>query len=222
MTNLAHAVEIAEQAHAGQTDKAGEPYVEHLERVAAAVDTLDEKIVAHLHDILEKGPGWTRDRLEQAGFSPRIVSAVVALTREKGEDEDHFVRRAASNELARAVKRADLEDNRRQAIIAGQPTVKYDRGLAILDGQSLNRLAELLPIAPVEAERQQGTTMQQSHTDPGTHRTRRRTPGRAEDRRTLEEQLEQGLEDSFPASDPISVTTSLISGCPKPKDGKCP
>jgi (p)ppGpp synthase/HD superfamily hydrolase len=135
MTNLAHAVEIAEHAHAGQTDKAGEPYVEHLERVAAAVDGLDEKIVAYLHDILEKGDGWTRDRLEQAGFSPRIVSAVVALTRENGEDDEHFVRRAVSHELARAVKRADLEDNRRQALIAGKPTDKYDRGLALLAEQ---------------------------------------------------------------------------------------
>jgi hypothetical protein len=49
-----------------------------------------------------------------------------------------------------------------------------------------------------------------------THRTRRRTAGRAEDRPTLEEQLQAGLEDTFPGSDPVSVTTSLISGCPKP------
>jgi hypothetical protein len=53
--------------------------------------------------------------------------------------------------------------------------------------------------------------------DRGQTRIRRRTPGRAEDRRTLEEQLQQGLEDTFPASDPVSVTTSLISGCPKEK-----
>ena len=133
MTNLAHAVEIAEQAHSGHTDKAGEPYIEHIERVAAGVDSLDEKIVAYLHDVLEKGPGWTRDRLEQAGFSPRIVSAVVALTRESGEDEDRFVRRAAANDLARAVKRADLEDNRRQALISGKSTDRYDSELALLD-----------------------------------------------------------------------------------------
>jgi hypothetical protein len=63
-------------------------------------------------------------------------------------------------------------------------------------------------------------TMQESY-QPTDHnpRIRRRTAGRAEDRRTLEEQLQEGLEDSFPASDPVSVTTSLISGCPKPKDG---
>jgi (p)ppGpp synthase/HD superfamily hydrolase len=135
MTNLAHAVEIAERAHAGQTDKAGEPYVEHLEHVAAGVDSLDEKVVAWLHDVLEKGEGWTRERLEQAGFSPRIVSAVVALTREEGEDEDHFVLRAAANELARPVKRADLEDNRRQALLTGRPTDRYDRDLALLDAE---------------------------------------------------------------------------------------
>lgn len=48
-------------------------------------------------------------------------------------------------------------------------------------------------------------------------RTRRRTQGRSEDPRILEEQLQEGLEDSFPGSDPVSVTTSLISGSPKPK-----
>ncbi len=41
---------------------------------------------------------------------------------------------------------------------------------------------------------------------------RRRTPGRAEDRETLEEQLHEGLEDSFPASDPVSVVSTLIAG----------
>jgi len=41
---------------------------------------------------------------------------------------------------------------------------------------------------------------------------RRRTPGRAEDRETLEEQLSEGLEDTFPASDPVSVVSTLIAG----------
>jgi hypothetical protein len=45
----------------------------------------------------------------------------------------------------------------------------------------------------------------------GTTR-KRRTPGRAEDRDTLEEQLLEGLEDSFPASDPVSVVSTLIAG----------
>lgn len=32
------------------------------------------------------------------------------------------------------------------------------------------------------------------------------------DPETLEEQLDEGLEDSFPASDPVSITTTTISG----------
>ena len=48
-------------------------------------------------------------------------------------------------------------------------------------------------------------------------RLRRRTPGRSEDPRILEEQLQEGLENTFPGSDPVSVTTSLISGSPKEK-----
>jgi hypothetical protein len=46
---------------------------------------------------------------------------------------------------------------------------------------------------------------------------RRRTPGRSEDPIVLEEQLQEGLEDTFPASDPVSVTSTLISG-----NGKLP
>lgn len=35
------------------------------------------------------------------------------------------------------------------------------------------------------------------------------------DTNTMEEQLDEGLEDSFPASDPVSITVSTVSGCHK-------
>jgi (p)ppGpp synthase/HD superfamily hydrolase len=136
MTHLAHAIEIAAEAHQGQTDKTGRPYFEHCRRVAEAVGTIDEKIVAYLHDVVEKGSGWSFAKLEAAGLSPAVVAAVYALTKDEGEDDCDFVRRAAANPLARPVKKADLEDNRRQAIAAGMPTGKYDEGLAILREES--------------------------------------------------------------------------------------
>ncbi|OHV87345.1 hypothetical protein [Mesorhizobium sp. ORS 3428] len=40
----------------------------------------------------------------------------------------------------------------------------------------------------------------------------RRTDGRSENPNTLEQQLQSGLEDSFPASDPPSVVSTAISG----------
>jgi len=47
---------------------------------------------------------------------------------------------------------------------------------------------------------------------------RRRTDGRAVDHETLEEQLCEGLEHTFPASDPVSVITTAIPG--RCKDGQ--
>jgi hypothetical protein len=62
--------------------------------------------------------------------------------------------------------------------------------------------------------------MENSQRNPTTSgRQTRRTAGRSEDRKILEEQLQEGLEGSFPGSDPVSVTTSLISGRPKQKPG---
>lgn len=50
--------------------------------------------------------------------------------------------------------------------------------------------------------------------DPAPRR-KRRTEGRTEDPDTLEEQLQEGLEDTFPGSDPVSVTITGIPGRPK-------
>lgn len=46
-------------------------------------------------------------------------------------------------------------------------------------------------------------------------RKKRRTEGRTEDPDILEEQLQEGLEDTFPGSDPVSVTITGIPGRPK-------
>ena len=55
---LAKAINLAMQAHAGQTDKAGMPYMGHVMRVMQAGRTIDEKIAGVLHDIVEDTP-WT-------------------------------------------------------------------------------------------------------------------------------------------------------------------
>ncbi|TIO82658.1 MAG: HD domain-containing protein [Mesorhizobium sp.] len=138
MSVLYRAAKIAEQAHAGQTDKTGQPFIEHCRRVADAVETIDQKVIAYLHDVLEKGDGWSRDRLERIGLGPSIVSAVDALTRRSEEDDLAFIRRAAANPLALPVKRADLVDNLRQARQTGAATSKYQEGLRVLDEEFPN------------------------------------------------------------------------------------
>jgi hypothetical protein len=132
MHELDRAIEIALEAHAGQTDKTGEPYYLHCNRVAAAVSTIPEKTVAYLHDVVEKSEGWSIERLKAEGFSDVIVSAVDALTKREDENEGDFVRRAASNRLAKRVKEVDLRDNLDQAEASGLDPAKYVEGLKTL------------------------------------------------------------------------------------------
>jgi (p)ppGpp synthase/HD superfamily hydrolase len=58
MSTLERAIAIAATGHAGQTDKAGAPYVLHPLRVMLHVVTDDERIVAVLHDLVEDCGLW--------------------------------------------------------------------------------------------------------------------------------------------------------------------
>lgn len=129
---LRKAEDIAVAAHAGQRDKAGHPFSDHLRRVAEKVGGREQRMVAYLHDIVEKADGWSLGRLAEEGFPPTVVEAVDAMTRRQGEDYLDFVRRAIANPLARPVKRADLEDNLQQAEQTGADDGKYRRGLELL------------------------------------------------------------------------------------------
>lgn len=130
---LRKAEAIAVAAHAGQQDKTGGPFIDHLRRVAEGVGGREQKMVAYLHDLLEKADGWSGQRLAGEGFSPAVVEAVDAMTRREGEDYAAFVRRAIANPLARSVKRADLEDNLLQAERTNLDGGKYLLGLRILE-----------------------------------------------------------------------------------------
>ena len=98
----------------------------------------EARIVAVLHDVVED-TDWTIERLREAGFSETELTAIEHLTRREGEDYFDFVRRAAGNPLARAVKRADLLENsdtsRLGAITARdkERLAKYAQALRILD-----------------------------------------------------------------------------------------
>ena len=107
---LAKAINLAMQAHAGQTDKARMPYIGHVMRVMQAGRTIDEKIVGVLHDIVEDTP--TFEALLAEGFPAHIVDALRCVTK-LSEDEpyEEFIQRVKSNPLAVAVKINDLTDN---------------------------------------------------------------------------------------------------------------
>lgn len=106
------ALGIAVEAHRGQVDKGGEPYVTHPIRVAFKCRSADAKVVALLHDVLEDGGSvWTAEALGMAGIPARLVRTVLVLTKAEGESYDEYLGRVALNPLAVEVKLADLEDN---------------------------------------------------------------------------------------------------------------
>jgi len=104
------AVELAAKGHRGQTDKYDQPYILHVLSVMGRCRTIEEKIVALLHDLVEDDH-ITFAALRRRKFPERILEAVDLLTRRKGESYEAFVERIAPDPLARAVKLADLEDN---------------------------------------------------------------------------------------------------------------
>lgn len=110
MATLERAIELAARHHAGQVDKAGQPYILHPLRVMFGVKTPEQRMAAVMHDIVED-TSITFDDLRAEGFPPAVVSAVEALTKHKGEERLHAARRAAANDIARAVKMADVRDN---------------------------------------------------------------------------------------------------------------
>lgn len=103
------AIRIATEAHAGQVDKAGAPYIGHPRYVAEQLDSEDEKTVAYLHDVLEDTSVTGEDLARH--FPPHILDAVIALTRNEHESYDEFIARVKQNPLARRVKLADLQHN---------------------------------------------------------------------------------------------------------------
>ena len=110
MSYLERALQIAVEAHAGQEDKSGLPYVFHPIRVMLRCQNNDAKIAALLHDVVEDTP-VTLDQLCQEGFSEEVLSAVRLLTHEPSVPYEDYVRNLSVNPIAREVKLADLEDN---------------------------------------------------------------------------------------------------------------
>lgn len=115
MSNIERAIEIAVSAHKGQVDKGDNPYVFHPLRVMMSLETIEEKIVGVLHDVVEDSD-WTFEDLKSEGFSEEIIDALRSVTKnepERGTDTGYyrFIQRAKSNAIGRRVKIADLKDN---------------------------------------------------------------------------------------------------------------
>lgn len=110
MATLERAIAIAAAAHAGQFDKAGQPYILHPLRVMLRLETAQQRIAAVLHDVVEDSP-VTLEQLATEGFDADVLAAIDALTKREGENRLAAAARAAAHPIARLVKLADNAEN---------------------------------------------------------------------------------------------------------------
>ncbi|SMX46175.1 HD domain-containing protein [Maliponia aquimaris] len=120
---------LAGHLHAGQVDKAGQPYIGHLVRVSRHLlrlfpdATPDERHAAWLHDAVED-TATTPEDLRALGYSETVIAIVRAVTKTDAaisyaERIDLMAREAPLGALR--VKLADLSDNSDPARLATLP-----------------------------------------------------------------------------------------------------
>ena len=103
---------IATNAHAGQFDRGGNPYILHPLKVMHYLKTADEELMCMAlgHDVIEDTSVTYKD-LRDAGISERIIAGIKALTKVPGQTYDEYKEGVFANEDAMQVKMADLRHN---------------------------------------------------------------------------------------------------------------
>lgn len=122
-TQTVKALKLAYEAHAGQTDKSGVPYVFHPVHLAEQMDDEASTVAALLHDVVED-TDYTFEDLEKMGFPKEALDAVRLLTHEEEVPYFDYVREIKKNPVARKVKLADLAHNSDKSRLPGEPTEK--------------------------------------------------------------------------------------------------
>ena len=103
------AMKIAYEAHAGQTDHSGVPYVFHPYHLAEQMDDEISCTAALLHDVIEDTDVTAADLAKE--FPQAVMDAVLLLTHDEKTDYFDYVRKIRDNPVAKKVKLADLAHN---------------------------------------------------------------------------------------------------------------
>ena len=121
---LDRAIAISKDAHKDQKDKANRPYFLHPEAVASFVDTVEEKIVAYLHDVMEDHPDYMSEQDFRSIFGDTVTDALLLLRHDRDDTYAEYIAkiRDSHNRLAIRVKLADLRHN-----------TDVSRGITIVD-----------------------------------------------------------------------------------------
>lgn len=103
------AINVAYNAHMGQYDDFGIPYIFHPMHLAEQMDTEEECVVAILHDVIEDTT-VSIEELEKE-FPAEMIDALKLLTHDKSVDYMEYIKNLKDNPIAKKVKLADLVHN---------------------------------------------------------------------------------------------------------------
>ena len=103
---------LVTNAHAGQYDRGGSPYILHPLKVMHYLKSNDEELqcIALGHDVIEDTDITYRD-LREAGISDRVIKGIAALTKQRGQTLEEYKTAVFGNRDAMLVKQADLRHN---------------------------------------------------------------------------------------------------------------
>ena len=104
------AITLACKAHQGQSSTNGEPYILHPLRLLVKAKSNEERIIAVLHDVIEKSNISLAD-LKNKGFDQNIISSIDSLSRRRSESYFEYIERLMQNKISVKIKLLDLADN---------------------------------------------------------------------------------------------------------------
>lgn len=133
------ALRIAYDAHHGQVDKSGIPYIFHPIHLAEQMDDEISCCAALLHDVVED----THVTMEQLAeeFPPEVIEVLKLLTHEEDVEYFTYVRAIKKNPIAVKIKLADIAHNSDQTRCIGSDLTeerlayfraKYEKATKIL------------------------------------------------------------------------------------------
>ena len=104
------AMRIAFDAHKGQVDRSGVPYIFHPMHLAEQMTDEESTCAALLHDVVEDTDLTFEDLAEQ-GIPETVLAALKLLTHDDAVPYLEYVGNIKENPIAASVKLADLRHN---------------------------------------------------------------------------------------------------------------
>lgn len=111
------AMKLAYEAHHGQVDKGGVPYIFHPYHLAEQMRDEISTCAALLHDVVED-TDVTFEDLEKE-FPQEVIDVLRLLTHTEDEDYYEYIRRLKDDSVARKIKLADIAHNSDQTRLVG-------------------------------------------------------------------------------------------------------